>query len=57
VALAAEAGIGRLVLFHHETDHADGDMDDLLAAARKEAKKLGGPREVLAAQEGLLLTL
>ncbi|HWZ28719.1 MAG TPA: MBL fold metallo-hydrolase [Gemmatimonadales bacterium] len=57
VALAAEAGIGRLVLFHHEPDHADGDMDDLLAAARKEAKKLGGPREVLAAQEGLLLTL
>jgi phosphoribosyl 1,2-cyclic phosphodiesterase len=57
VALAAEAGIGRLVLFHHEPDHADGDMDDLLAAARKEAKKLGGPQEVLAAQEGLRLTL
>jgi len=57
VALAAEAGIGRLVLFHHEPDHPDGAMDDLVAAARNEAKHRGGPREVLAAQEGLQLTL
>jgi len=57
VALAAEAGVQRLVLFHHEPEHADGAMDDVLAAARKEAKKLGWSGEVLAAQEGLQLTL
>ncbi|HEX4560801.1 MAG TPA: hypothetical protein VH113_03120, partial [Gemmatimonadales bacterium] len=57
VALAAEAGVKRLVLFHHEPEHTDGAMDDVLAAARKEAKKLGWRGEVLAAQEGLQLTL
>ena len=57
VALAAEAGVKRLVLFHHEPEHSDGAMDDVLAAARKEAKQLGWAGEVLAAQEGLQLTL
>lgn len=57
VALAAEAQVKRLVLFHHEPEHGDQDMDELLVAARKEAKTRGGPSEVLAAQEGLQLTL
>jgi phosphoribosyl 1,2-cyclic phosphodiesterase len=56
-ALAAEAGVKRLVLFHHEPEHDDGQLDELVAAAKKEAKKVGWPGEVLAAQEGLKLTL
>jgi ribonuclease BN (tRNA processing enzyme) len=57
VALAAEAGARRLVLFHHEPEHADDAMDALVAAARQVARARGGPAEVLAAQEGMQLTL
>jgi len=57
VAIAAEAGVRRLVLFHHEPEHDDAAMDALLAKARSVAQRAGGPGEVLAAQEGLQLTL
>jgi phosphoribosyl 1,2-cyclic phosphodiesterase len=57
VGLAAEANVKRLVLFHHEPEHNDGAMDDLVVAARRDAKRLGWLGEVLAAQEGLKLTL
>jgi ribonuclease BN (tRNA processing enzyme) len=56
VTLAQDAGAKKLVLFHHEPEHADTEMDDLLAAARKFAKKRGG-LEVVAAQEGMQVTL
>ena len=56
VTLAQDAGAKKLVLFHHEPEHADKDMDDLLAAARKFAKTRGG-LEVVAAQEGMKVTL
>jgi phosphoribosyl 1,2-cyclic phosphodiesterase len=57
VALAGEAGAQRLVLFHHEPEHADDAMDQLVAAAQKVARSHGKPAEVLAAQEGMVLTL
>jgi phosphoribosyl 1,2-cyclic phosphodiesterase len=57
VAIAAEAGVERLVLFHHEPEHGDGAIDELLALARQLARKRGRPTEVLAAQEGMKLTL
>jgi phosphoribosyl 1,2-cyclic phosphodiesterase len=58
VALAQEAGAKRLVLFHHEPEHGDEAMDDLLAAARRYAKtRGGGSLEVSAAQEGMQVTL
>ena len=57
VGLAAEAKVKRLVLFHHEPEHDDQKLDQLLTAARKEAQQRGGPAEVLAAQEGMHLTL
>jgi phosphoribosyl 1,2-cyclic phosphodiesterase len=57
VALAGEAKARRLVLFHHEPEHADEVMDELLAAAQKLARASGGPAEVLAAAEGMHLTL
>lgn len=57
VALAADVGAKRLVLFHHEPEHADAAIDELVAEARRQAKSRGGPAEVLAAQEGMQLTL
>jgi phosphoribosyl 1,2-cyclic phosphodiesterase len=57
VALAAEAGARRLVLFHHEPEHGDAAIDGMLVEARRQAKAAGKPAEVLAAQEGMTLTL
>lgn len=57
VAVAGDAGVQRLVLFHHEPDHADGTMDKVLAAARQAARAQKHAVEVLAAQEGMELTL
>ncbi len=57
VALAGEAGVKRLVLFHHEPEHGDEAIDALLAAARRQARTKGLPAEVLAAQEGMTLTI
>ena len=56
VTLAQDAGVKRLVLFHHEPEHGDTEMDGLLAAARKFAKTRGS-LEVVAAQEGMKVTL
>jgi ribonuclease BN (tRNA processing enzyme) len=57
VILAQDAGVKRLVLFHHEPEHGDEAMDGLLGAARKYAQKRSEPIEVLAAQEGMKVTL
>jgi phosphoribosyl 1,2-cyclic phosphodiesterase len=57
VTLAQDAGAKRLVLFHHEPEHGDEMMDELLKSARGQAQKGGRALEVLAAQEGMELTL
>jgi phosphoribosyl 1,2-cyclic phosphodiesterase len=60
VVLAAEAGVKRLVMFHHEPEHDDGALDAVLVDARRTAAKLGrggGSLEVVAAQEGMQLSL
>ena len=57
VLLAAEARVRRLVLFHHRPERDDAGMDALVGAARATAKQAGVPLEVLAATEGLQLTL
>jgi phosphoribosyl 1,2-cyclic phosphodiesterase len=57
VTLAQEAGVKRLVLFHHEPEHGDEAMDALVAAARRYAQSRGRTLEVVAAQEGMQLTL
>jgi len=57
VELAAEAGAKQLVLFHHEPEHDDGALDELVAAARRLAQRRGAPTEVVAAQDGLQLSL
>ena len=57
VALAGDAGVKRLVLLHHEPEHGDEAIDALVAAARRQARTKGLPAEVVAAQEGMTLTL
>jgi phosphoribosyl 1,2-cyclic phosphodiesterase len=56
VRVAREAGVARLVLFHHDPAHGDDRMDGLLELARAESTRVGGP-EVVAAYEGLCLAL
>src|SRR5437773_988352 len=57
VALAGDAGVKRLVLFHHEPEHGDEAIDALVAAARRRARAKGLPAEVAAAQAGMTLPL
>ncbi len=51
VALADTAGVGQLVLFHHEPNHDDATMDTIVrdAAARRPG--------TIAAMEGMILTV
>lgn len=55
VALAAEAGVGTLVLFHHDPEHDDDALERLAAEARTEAVRLGAPLDVILATEGRTL--
>ena len=57
LAVAAEAGVRQLVLFHHEPVHGDDAMDGVVAEARRRAGELGAVTTVTAAQEGMRLTL
>ena len=53
VWLAAECGVKRLALFHHDPAHHDDIMDMLAAAATDCGHKMGV--EVFAAREGLVV--
>lgn len=55
VDLAQEAGVPRLVLFHHRPERGDAAVDALLERCRARAASRGGGLEVLAAAEGLTL--
>jgi ribonuclease BN (tRNA processing enzyme) len=57
VALAADAGVRRLVLFHHRPERTDDGLDDLFTDARRLAAERAGHLEVVAAFEGLEITL
>ena len=57
VALAAEAGCRRLILFHHEPEHDDGALDRLLDDTRAFAARTAPDLEVEAASEGMELPL
>ena len=57
VALAAQAAVPRLVLFHHRPDRGDDEVDALLEHAKAHAASLGATLDVLAASEGLRLTI
>ena len=55
VTVALEAGAKRLALFHHDPTHGDDVVDQMLERAERAAA--GTSLEVLAASEGLTLTL
>ncbi|HEX9730283.1 MAG TPA: MBL fold metallo-hydrolase [Gemmatimonadales bacterium] len=57
VALACEAGVDTLVLFHHRPEHDDAAMDRFVDEAREAAAKHSTALDVMAASEGLRLNL
>ena len=55
IRVAREAGVKKLVLFHHDPSHGDDRMDEIFECALAMAGT-GGP-EVVAAYEGLRISL
>ncbi|MCC7429562.1 MBL fold metallo-hydrolase [bacterium] len=53
VDLALKAGVKKLVLFHHDPDHSDEDVDLILQKALEKIKKSSQKMDCLAAREGL----
>jgi phosphoribosyl 1,2-cyclic phosphodiesterase len=52
VDAARLAGVGQLVLFHHDPQRTDTDVDGLLARARARAREAGWDGTIVAAAEG-----
>ena len=57
VSLALEAGVHKLVLFHHDPNHDDAMVDKIVQRARELVTKSGKRLEVEAAREGAELLL
>jgi len=57
VELAAEAGVKQLALFHHEPEHTDAAMDTVEDKAQEIAVKRGGKVRIVAAAEGMRISL
>ena len=57
VALALEAGIKHLSLFHHDPDHSDKQIDSLVKHARRLVAKRRAKMHVDAAREGMTINL
>jgi len=57
VAVAAEAEVKRLVLFHHDPDHDDATIDGMVKHARQLIAERGCDLEVTAAREGVVVEL
>ena len=57
VELAVEAEVKQLVLFHHRPEHDDETVDTMLEQARAAARDQASGVEVIAAHEGLEITL
>lgn len=57
VELALEAGVKTLVLFHHEPRRSDDQLDEQVARCRAMVQERGSRLEVVAAAEGLTLTV
>ena len=57
VALALQAGVKQLCLFHHDPDHDDKRIDGLVRHARRLVAKQKGKLKVDAAREGMTINL
>jgi phosphoribosyl 1,2-cyclic phosphodiesterase len=57
VALAMQAGVKQLCLFHHDPDHDDKRMDEFVKYARLLVMKQKGKLKVEAASEGMVIRL
>jgi phosphoribosyl 1,2-cyclic phosphodiesterase len=57
IALAIEAGVEQLVLFHHKPERTDEELDERVAACRQIVKERGVDLEIEAAAEGMTLTV
>jgi phosphoribosyl 1,2-cyclic phosphodiesterase len=55
--LAGESGVERLHFFHHHPARTDQELDDIVQLSQEEAAKRGLDMEVVAAEEGSVLTL
>ncbi|MGD9898218.1 MAG: MBL fold metallo-hydrolase [Calditrichaceae bacterium] len=56
VKLAIEAGVKKLILFHHDPLHNDDFIDDMLMNAKKLASELKADIEISAAREGMTVS-
>jgi phosphoribosyl 1,2-cyclic phosphodiesterase len=57
VALALDAGVDELVLFHHKPERSDDEVDQCVARARELVASRGGTLRVTAAAEGMSLSV
>lgn len=57
VEVAMDAGVGTLVLFHHEPRRSDDELDQRIDECRALVRSRGGALQVLGAAEGLTLTV
>jgi len=57
VALALDAGVGQLYLFHHDPDHDDAKISQMVTDARRLVSSQNGSLLVDGAREGLTLEL
>ncbi len=56
-ALAAEAGAKQLILYHHDPDRVDEEIDVIQEDIRKRLHQKGSPTKCLAAYEGLTIEI
>jgi len=57
VKLGIEASVDTLILFHHDPLHSDDMIDDMLKEAIQLSKSAPNPIKVLAASEGMSITI
>ena len=57
VALALDANVERLVLFHHKPERSDDEVDHRVDECRALVRERGGTMDVIAASEGMTLTV
>ena len=57
IEIAAEANAKRLVLYHHDPDRSDDQLDQIGADAQRSADALGNGLQVIVAREGMELAV